>query len=32
MDARGGKLPSDMNEAICDRIIIGNYKETELWK
>ena len=28
----GGKLPSDMNEAICDRIIIGNYKETELWK
>lgn len=28
----GGKLPTGMNEAVCDRIILGNYKETELWK
>lgn len=28
----GGKLPTGMNEAVCDRIILGNYKETEIWK
>jgi hypothetical protein len=28
----GGYLPTGYKEAVCDNILIGNYKESEIWK
>lgn len=28
----GGYLPAGYKESVCDNILIGNYKETEIWK